>query len=73
MVLNLKVAFNSKELLRAFLQHVRDFDVAHFDEVLIAMDGKVPELSEDEMMEVLSSIKPPYADQYIVRKKYRRN
>jgi len=50
----------SKEELRALIQSIRDCEVKSFPDKEISIRVKVPELSEAECTEILTSIKPPY-------------
>lgn len=50
----------SKEDLRALLQAIRDCEKATFPDKEIYVSAEAPELSTDEMTEILTSIKPPY-------------
>ena len=49
-----------KEDLRALLQAIRDCEMATFPDKEIYVSVEAPELSTDEMTEILTSIKPPY-------------
>jgi len=49
-----------KEDLRALLQAIRDCEMANFKEKKIFVSAEVPEMSSDDMTEILTSIKPPY-------------
>lgn len=46
--------------LRALLQAIRDCEMATFLDKEIYVSAEAPELSTDEMTEILTSIKPPY-------------
>jgi len=50
----------NKEDLRALLQAVRDCEMATFPNKEIYVSAEVPELSSDDMTDILTSIKPPY-------------
>ncbi len=50
----------NKEDLRALLQAVRDCEMATFPNKGIYVSAEVPELSSDDMTDILTSIKPPY-------------
>ena len=50
----------NKEDLRALLQAIRDCELATFPDKEIYVYAEAPELSTDEMTEILTSIKPPY-------------
>ena len=50
----------SKDDLRHLLQAIRDCEQNCFREKEIWISAEAPELSSDEMTEVLSSIRPPY-------------
>ncbi|MBA7670191.1 hypothetical protein ES703_78336 [subsurface metagenome] len=50
----------NKEDLRALLQAIRDCEMATFPDKEIYVAAEAPELSTDEMTEILTSIKPPY-------------
>ena len=50
----------NKEDLRALLQAVRDCEMATFPNKEIYVSAEAPELSEDDMLDILTSIKPPY-------------
>lgn len=47
-------------LLASFFQHIRDYDVAHFDEVQIAISPNAPGVSVAETQRIFQSIKPPF-------------
>jgi len=50
----------NKEDLCALLQAIRDCEMATFPDKWIYVSAEAPELSADEMTEILMSIKPPY-------------
>ena len=50
----------SKEDVRALLQAIRDCEMATFPDKEIHVSAEAPELSTDEMTEILTSIRPPY-------------
>ena len=50
----------NKEDLRALLQAIRDCEMATFPDKEIYVSAEAPELSTDEITEILTSIKPPY-------------
>ncbi|MBA7695288.1 hypothetical protein ES703_103911 [subsurface metagenome] len=50
----------TKEDLRALLQAIRDCEMATFPNKEIYVSAETPELSTDDMKEILTSIKPPY-------------
>lgn len=62
--MEVKVTIQSKELtkeeLRALIQGIRDCEVKSFPDKEISIWVEVPELSEAECTEILTSIKPPY-------------
>jgi len=49
-----------KKVLQLFLQHIRDFDTAHFEDVKIKMWVDAPELKLAEVEEIMRSISPPW-------------
>jgi hypothetical protein len=57
------------ELLGAFMQHIRDFDVKHWDDVLVAYTvDAAGAMKLEEIEAVFASIKPPFDYQFTVRK-----
>ena len=50
----------NKEDLRSLLQAIRDCEMATFPDKEIYVSAEVPELSTDEMTEILMSIRPSY-------------
>ena len=50
----------NKEDLRALLQAIRDCEMANFREKEIYVSVEAPDMSESDMTEILTSIKPPY-------------
>lgn len=50
----------NKEDIRALLQAIRDCEMANFPDKEIYVSAEVPELSSDDMTDILTSIKPPY-------------
>jgi hypothetical protein len=54
-------------LLREWLQHVRDFDVAHFDDVTVRVSVEAPHLSCEKVAQILGSIEPPFAHTTTIR------
>jgi len=50
----------NKEDLRALLQAIRDCEMATFPDKEVYVSVEAPELSIDEMTEILTSIKPRY-------------
>ncbi|GAI27216.1 unnamed protein product [marine sediment metagenome] len=62
MKINLSVKSDqlNKEDLRALLQAIRDCEMATFPDKEVYVSAEAPELSTDEMTEILTSIKPPY-------------
>jgi hypothetical protein len=50
----------SKDDLQRLLQAIRDCEQDFFREKEIWISAEAPELSPDEMTEVLTSIRPPY-------------
>jgi len=50
----------NKEDLRALLQAIRDCEMATFPDKEIYVLCEVPEMTEDDMTDILTSIKPPY-------------
>jgi len=50
----------TKEDLRALLQAIRDCEMTTFPNKEIYVSAEVPELSEGDTLEILTSIKPPY-------------
>lgn len=49
-----------KETVQRLLQAIRDCEQKYFPDKEISMLIEVPELSEDECKQILTSIKPPY-------------
>lgn len=47
-------------LLRPFLQHVRDFEALHFDETLIKMEVHALGMTNEQIVEIMESISPPF-------------
>ena len=64
--LSLKIEM-PEELLCDALQHIRDFDVAHFDDVKISMwiDGPA-HLSKDKILAIIAKIKPPFPETVVL-------
>jgi len=62
--MKVKIVINAtgmtKEDMRALLQAIRDCEMATFPDKKIYVSAEVPELSTDEMTEILTSIRPPY-------------
>ena len=58
----------TKEDLRALLQAIRDCEMATFPDKEIYISAEVPELSEDDSAEILTSIKPPYHYEPVIYK-----
>lgn len=58
--LSIKSEQLNKEDLRALLQTIRDCEMATFPDKEIYVSAEAPELSTEEMTEILTSIKPPY-------------
>lgn len=52
-------------LIRALLQHVRDFDTAHHTEAHFAMWVSETNLTLAQIEEVFDSIRPPFAEKYV--------
>ena len=50
----------NKDDLRALLQAIRDCEMATFPDKEIYVSAEAPELSTDEITEIVTSIKPPY-------------
>jgi len=50
----------SKDDLRCLLQAIRDCEQSFFREKEIWISAEAPELSSDEMTEILTSIRPSY-------------
>ena len=50
----------NKEDLRALLQAVRDCEMSTFREKEIYISVEAPDMSESDMTDILTSIKPPY-------------
>jgi len=50
----------NKEDLRALMQAVRDCEMATFPEKKIYISVEAPDMSSDDMTDILTSIKPPY-------------
>jgi len=50
----------NKEDLRALLQAIRDCEMATFPDKEIYVLCEVPEMTEDDTRDILTSIKPPY-------------
>lgn len=50
----------NKEDLRALLQAIRDCEMATFPQKHIYVAVEVPDMTSEDMTELLSSIKPPY-------------
>jgi hypothetical protein len=67
-IIYLTIDCKTKALLRAFFQHVRDFDVAHSEDIAISM-GVETDLSEQEVNEIIDSIRPPFAHRLTLPRK----
>jgi len=50
----------NKEDLRALLQAVRDCEMATFPQKHIYVTVEAPDMTSEDMTEILTSIKPPY-------------
>ncbi len=50
-----------KALFRELLQHVRDFDARHMQDIAFTIGADCPEITTAEMESILASIKPPFA------------
>ena len=50
----------NKEDLRALLQAIRDCEMATFPDKEIYVSAEAPDMSESDMTDILTSIKPPY-------------
>ena len=59
-VVSIKSDQLTKEDLRALLQAIRDCEMATFPDKEIYVLAEAPELSSDDMTDILTSIKPPY-------------
>ena len=59
-VVSIKSDQLTKEDLRALLQAIRDCEMATFPDKKIYLQAEVPELSSEEMLQLLTSIRPPY-------------
>jgi len=50
----------TKEDIRALLQAIRDCEMATFPQKEIYVSVEAPDMTSEDMTEVLTSIKPPY-------------
>ena len=50
------------ELLGPFLQHLRDFETRHFDDVTVVMAWDAPDIAVQRFREILEGISPPYGN-----------
>lgn len=48
------------DLLQGFLQHIRDFEIKHHEEMHLGIVGGSPEISTEEIIKIIRSIKPPF-------------
>jgi len=60
MTITIKSDELDKDELRVILQAIRTVEQRAFPEKKIYVSAEVPELSSDDMTEILTSIKPPY-------------
>jgi len=62
----LKVIFSitsyqlTKEDIRALLQAIRDCEMATFPQKEIYVSAEAPDMTSEDMTDILTSIKPPY-------------
>ena len=57
-----------KELLREFLQYLRDFDVGHPGMLHMNILVRAPALSGDDIQSIYDSIQPPFQFREVIRK-----
>jgi hypothetical protein len=48
------------ELLQEFLQHIRNFDARHMQDIQLQLGVEVPNMKGEELERILKSIKPPF-------------
>jgi len=51
----------NKEDIRALLQAIRDCEMATFPEKEIYVSVEAPDMTSEDMTDILTSIKPPYS------------
>lgn len=59
-VVAIEATVPNKELFQKFIQHIRDFDVAHSDQCHFEMAADTKHLRTEEVQEILASIFPPF-------------
>lgn len=60
MKIKFEAEVTNKHVLQQFLQHIRDFDVAHFEDVEISLWIDAPEMPTKEAEAIMQSIEPPF-------------
>jgi glycosyltransferase A (GT-A) superfamily protein (DUF2064 family) len=53
------------KLLAEFLQYCRDFDVKHFDEVVLKIGVDCPGLTVDQCAALIAGVKPPFSGPFV--------